>query len=164
MTLIPRAILLQCLLVLCNEPNERTASSLTFGRFLLLEFLLEIGPVLRALGLSSPETRRLRGEPLLSTATWGGEAEREVLSSAPRDQGDPVNPVGSREIQETGTGCVGAVQSCTRGGLDWASGSISLLRGWPDPGTGFLEGWSMPWACQCWRDMRTMPLTPHFDL
>jgi len=29
-------------------------------------------------------------------------------------------------------------------GSDWASGIISLQRGWSNPGTGFLERWSMP--------------------
>jgi len=36
------------------------------------------------------------------------------------------------------------VQSCTRGSLDWTFRSISALRKWSDPGTGFLERWSMP--------------------
>jgi len=30
---------------------------------------------------------------------------------------------------------------------DLTGGNISLLRGWPNPGTGFLERWSMPQAC-----------------
>ena len=55
--------------------------------------------------------------------------EREVLSSFPWD---PV------------TGRLGTAQSCTTGGSDWTWGSISLARGWSNPGTGFLERWSMP--------------------
>jgi len=52
--------------------------------------------------------------------------EREVLISSPWD---PV------------TGFVGTVQSSTRGGSDLTLESISLLRGWSNPGTGFLERW-----------------------
>jgi len=50
--------------------------------------------------------------------------EREVLSSSPWD---PV------------TGHVGTAQSCTKGGLDWTLGSVSLTREWSNAGTGFLE-------------------------
>ena len=60
-------------------------------------------------------------------------------------------------------GYVGMVQSCLMGGLDQTLGSIPLLRGWSDTGTGFLERWSMPQACQCWRGIWTMPLTTCFD-
>lgn len=35
-----------------------------------------------------------------------------------------------------------------RGGTDWILGSISLLRGWPNPRTGFLEKWLMSQQCQ----------------
>lgn len=47
---------------------------------------------------------------LLSTASWGGEVEREMLNSSPWD---PV------------IGYIGIVQSCTRGDLDWTLGSLS---------------------------------------
>ena len=60
--------------------------------------------------------------------------ERELLISSPWD---PV------------TGHVGIVQSCGRGDSDLVLGSISLTRGWSNAGTGFLERWSMPHACQC---------------
>ena len=46
------------------------------------------------------------------------------------------------------------VQSCVRGGSDVTCGSISLPRGWSDTGTGFLERWSMPRACQCLKKRR----------
>ena len=69
---------------------------------------------------------------LLSAASRGGDVEREVLISS------PWYPV---------IGRMGMVQRCTRGGLDGTLGSISLLRGWSNTGTGFLERWSMPQAC-----------------
>ena len=89
-------------------------------------------------GLSSLEKRRLRGDPiaLYSFLRRGrGEGHAELFSW------DPV------------PGCLGMAQSRTRGGSDWALGSISLLRGWSNPGTGFLERWSMPQACQCLRSI-----------
>jgi len=43
----------------------------------------------------------------------------------------------------------GSGQSCASGGLHWTLGSISLPRGWSNTGTGFLERWMMPQACQC---------------
>ena len=42
-------------------------------------------------------------------------------------------------------------------GLGW-EGDISLLRGRSNTGTGFLERWSMPQACQCLKGIWTMPL------
>lgn len=45
-----------------------------------------------------------------------------------------------------------------RGGSDLILGSISLLRGCSNPGTGFLGRWLMPQVCQCWRSIWTMPL------
>ena len=75
--------------------------------------------------------------------------EREVLISS------PWYPV---------TGHVGMVQSCIRGGLDWTLGSISLPRGWANPGIGFLETWSIPQACQCLGGIWTMPFTTCFNL
>jgi len=35
-------------------------------------------------------------------------------------------------------------QSCISKGSNLTLGNISLLRGWSNPGTGFLERWSMP--------------------
>ncbi|KAK4827477.1 hypothetical protein QYF61_018713 [Mycteria americana] len=60
-------------------------------------------------------------------------------------------------------GHMGMVKSCTRGGLDQTLGSIYLPRGWSNTGTGFLERWSMPQACQCLRGIWTMPLTTCFN-
>jgi len=42
-------------------------------------------------------------------------------------------------------------------------GSISLLRGWSDPGTGFSARWSMPQACQYLRGVWTMPFIICFN-
>jgi len=109
-------------------------------------------PMKSSWGLSSCLAWRRGGwgvTSLLSTASWGGDMEREVLSSS------SWYPV---------TGCVGMVQSCTRGGLDWVSGRISLPRGWSDSGTGFLESWSMSQACQRLKGFRTMPLIICFNL
>ncbi|KAK4822988.1 hypothetical protein QYF61_024696 [Mycteria americana] len=51
-----------------------------------------------------------------------------------------------------------------KGGLDWTLGSISLPRGCSNTGTGFLERWSMPQACQCSRGIWTTPLIRCFNL
>lgn len=53
------------------------------------------------------------------------EVEREVLIPSP---------------WASVTGCMGMVQNCIRGGLDWTLASISLPRGWQNTGTGFPEG------------------------
>ena len=39
--------------------------------------------------------------------------------------------------------------SCVRGGLDWLSGKISLLKEWSDMGTGSPGRWlsPRPWSC-----------------
>ena len=74
--------------------------------------------------------------------------EREVLISP------PWHPV---------TGRAGTAQSCTRGGLEWTSGSICLPRGWSNTGTGFPERWSMPPACQCSRGIWTVPFRTCFN-
>jgi len=47
--------------------------------------------------------------------------------------------------------------------LDLTSGSISLPREWSNPGTGFLERWSMPQACQCLTGIWTTPLIICFN-
>ena len=75
--------------------------------------------------------------------------ERKVLISSPWD---PVR------------GHMGMVQSCIRGDLDRTLGSTSLLKGWSNTGTGFLETWSIPQACQYLRGIWTMPLTTCFNL
>ena len=74
--------------------------------------------------------------------------EWEVLIPSPRDPW---------------TGHLGMVESCAREGLDWTFGSISLLRGWSNPGTGLLERWSVPQACQCLRGIWTMLLIICFN-
>jgi len=58
---------------------------------------------------------------------------------------------------------IGMVQSCARGGLDWTLGGISLPREWSNMGTGFLERWMMPQACQYLRGIWTVPLTTCFN-
>jgi len=40
---------------------------------------------------------------------------------------------------------------------------FSLPRGRSNIGTGFLEMWVMPQACQCLRDIQTMPFTTCFN-
>jgi len=75
---------------------------------------------LRTLGLSSAEKTRLRGDLIalysfLRRGPGEGGAEQFSLVSS--------------------TGCMAMAQSCARGGLDWALGSISLLRGWSNTGT-----------------------------
>lgn len=65
---------------------------------------------------------------LLPTDSQEEETEREVLISS---SWDPV------------TGCIWMAQSCARGALDWTLGSIYLLKGWSNTGTGLLERWWM---------------------
>lgn len=72
------------------------------------------GEELRTLCPSRLE-RSLGVTSLLSAASQGGKVAREVLSPSP---GDPL------------VGCVGMVQICVRGGLDWPLKSIYLLQGW----------------------------------
>jgi len=50
-----------------------------------------------------------------------------------------------REEEETATH---SEQREGRGISDLTVGSISLLRGWSNTGTGFLERWLIPQACQ----------------
>jgi len=58
---------------------------------------------------------------------------------------------------------MGMFSSCTRGGLDWTLGNISLPREWPNAEIGFLERWLMPQVCQCLRGIWTMPLITLFN-
>lgn len=62
-------------------------------------------------------------------------------------------------LPSSATAHEGTAQSCARGGLHWALGSLCLARGWSNTGTGFLERWSMLQACQCFRRVWTTPLT-----
>jgi len=41
--------------------------------------------------------------------------------------------------------------------------TTSMSRGWSNAGTGFLETWSMPQACQHLRGIWSMPLTTCCD-
>lgn len=54
------------------------------------------------------------------------------------------------------------VESCAREGLDWTLRSIGLLRGWSCTGSGSLERWLLPQACQHLR-IWTMPLLTSSD-
>lgn len=55
------------------------------------------------------------------------------------------------------------VQSCFRRSLDWMWGRISLVRGWPNPGTDFLQRWLLPQACHFLRGIWSMSLITYFD-
>jgi len=44
---------------------------------------------------------------------------------------------------------MGMGKICIRRSSDLTLGNISLTRGWSNIATGFLERWSMPYACQC---------------
>jgi len=84
---------------------------------------------LRMWCLSCPERRRLRSDltALCSFLRRGlGEGGAELCSLVPSGK---MHGNSSKLHQE---------------GLNWALGSISLLRGWSNPGTGFLERWLLP--------------------
>lgn len=53
--------------------------------------------------------------------------------------------------QDPGTGCVAMVQSWVRMGSDWVLGRIFLPREWSDTAIAFLDRWSMPQACLCFK-------------
>ncbi|KAK4824299.1 LOW QUALITY PROTEIN: hypothetical protein QYF61_013044 [Mycteria americana] len=74
-----------------------------------------------------------------------------------------VVDVPSLEVFKVSDTTRGNGSSCVRGDLDCTLGSISLPRGWSNTGTGFLERWSMPQACQCLRGIWTMPLITCFN-
>ena len=104
---------------------------------------------LRSLGLPSLGKRRPRGDLIalcnfLGTGRGEGGAELFSLGSSDRagGNGSELSP--------------GEVQA-------GHEGSISLLRGWSNPGTSFLERCSMPQAGQCLRGIWTMPLTTCFN-
>lgn len=81
------------------------------------------GEQLRTQGSSSLEKRGLREDPiaLCSFLRRGlGEGGADLFS------------------WESRTGCLGMVQSCASEGLNRTSGSITIQKGWSDPGTGFL--------------------------
>ena len=107
--------------------------------------------VLWGWGLRAGHVRREGGWDMTwlpSAAAWGGDVQREVLSSSPWD------PVIWR---------MGAAQSCARGGSDRTLESFSLQKGWSNPGTGFLERQLMPHASQCWKGIWTMSFIACFS-
>lgn len=59
--------------------------------------------------------------------------------------------------------CGNALKLC-RGSSGWTSGNIPLPRERSNTRTGFLERWSMPWTCQCFRGIWTMALTTGLNL
>lgn len=93
---------------------------------------------LRMFGLSSLDKRRQR----LFATSRGGEAEREVLPSAP---------------WKLLAGHMGMAQSCTRWGSEWTLGNISLPWEWSNTRIRVLEGWLIPHAFQYSGDIWTMP-------
>jgi len=91
---------------------------------------------LKTLSLSSMERKKLRGDGIaLSGFLRRGSGK------------------GGAELWDPVTGRVGMAQSYVRGDLDWTEGSISLPTGRSNTGTGFLESWLMPRACQCLRHL-----------
>lgn len=105
---------------------------------------------LRTLCLSGLVRRRPRNDltgpySFLKRGSWEGGAEFFSLTPSARTCGNSwnLNPSGKVQI--------------------WPKQTFSLLKGWWNPGTDFLQKWSVSCACQCWRGIWMMPLKPCFN-
>lgn len=132
--------LMVCWPGLNNKAQRFVMGEAPAGRWLILSGVLQssvLGTALFLLmkDLNAPCSGRSWGVALLFSATaWGEGGELEMLSSASCDP-------------QIGHTCI--AQSCGRGGLDWILGSISILRGWSNLGSGLIERLLMLQTCQC---------------
>lgn len=123
-------------------------------------------PLLEILLLKTPKTQdngfleilsKKRLRQILCTSVFTGPSTRKTLTiwrvtsflsvAGKAEGGATLCSLGSSDRTH------GSGSKLHQGRFRLVSGSLSMLRGWPNSGTGFLEGWLMPQACLCLRHL-----------